>query len=146
MTTDLLRRTLLAFALAGVVPTIAACPKKQPPPVPDAEPPTVVDAAPTILEPIVEDAGADADAADAKPHATGTYKPQDPIVSRLKQCCAALSAQAKANGNPPDIMPAVNMCNTTAAALAQNPNAPELNALRPLLKMAKNVPPLCQGL
>jgi hypothetical protein len=139
------RRSLVVIAALGLLPTLAACPKKAQPVVADAEPPPVAtDAAPNVLEPLVEDAGFDAN--DAKPHATGGGHAVDPTIARLKQCCAALSKQAKENGNPPDIMPAVNTCNQVSAALAANPNAPELNAVRPLLKMVKNLPPLCQGL
>ena len=139
------RRSLFVVAALGLLPTLAACPKKPQPVTVDAEPPPApVDAAPTVLEPLVEDAGADV--VDARPHATGGGHAVDPTIQRLKQCCAALSKQAKENGNPPDIMPAVNMCNQVSGQLAANPNAPELNAVRPLLKMAKNLPPLCQGL
>jgi hypothetical protein len=138
------RRTLVVIASLGLLPTLAACPKKTQPAVPDAEPPPpAVDAAPTVLEPLVEDAGVDA--ADAAKKATGGHA-VDPTIARLKQCCAALAKQAKENGNPPDIMPAVNTCNQVSAQLAANPNAPELNAVRPLLKMVKNLPALCQGL
>jgi hypothetical protein len=140
-----LRRTLVVIASLGLLPTLAACPKKHEPVVVDAEPPPpAVDAAPTVLAPLEDDAGADV--YDAKPHATGTGHAVDPTIARLKQCCAALAKQAKEQGNPPDIMPAVNTCNTVSAQLAANPNAPELNAVRPLLKMVKNLPPLCQGL
>ena len=129
MTRSSLQRVLITIAVAGIIPAVAGCPKKAVPVVVDAEPPPVViDAAPTVLEPLGEDAGADA--AEAGKAHTGTWKPQDPFVARLKQCCAALSSQAKANGNPPDLMPAVNLCNATAAQLTANPNAPELNALR----------------
>jgi hypothetical protein len=145
MTRSLLQRALIAIAVAGIIPTMAACPKKPQPVVVDAEPPpVVVDAAPMLLEPIGDDAGVDA-AEAGHPHAGGG-KPVDPFVARLKQCCAALSKQAKDNGNPPDLMPAVNTCNMTAQQLQANPNAPELNALRPLLKMVKNLPGLCSGI
>ncbi len=145
MTRSLLRNVLTAIAVAGIIPTLSACPKKTQPAVADAEPPAVViDAAPTVLEPLGEDAGVDA--AEAGHHATGNWKPQDPLVQRLGQCCSALAKQAKDNGNPPDLMPAVNTCNMTVAQLKSNPNAPELNALRPLLKLVKNLPALCAGI
>src|SRR5580765_7893858 len=106
-----LRRMFAAVVMAGMLPLLVACPKKHDPVVADAEPPpVVVDSGPAVLAPLDEDAGADADAADAK-HATGPYKPSDPLVANIKKCCSALTAQAKANGNPPDIMPAVNTCN-----------------------------------
>jgi hypothetical protein len=140
-----LRRTVFVIALSGIVPTLAACPKKAQPVQVDAEPPPpAVDAAPMVLEPIVDDAGADT-GPDVH-HASGNWKPQDPLVANLSKCCSALSAQAKANGNPPDLMPAVNMCNQTVAQLKANPNAPELNTLRPMLKMLKNAPGACSAL
>jgi len=141
---NVLRRTLFVIAVSGIVPTIAACPKKPPPVVVDAEPPPAVDAAPMVLEPIIEDAGLDT-GPDVH-HATGPYKPADPLVANLSKCCSALTAQAKANGNPPDLMPAVNMCNQTVASLKANPNAPELNTLRPMLKLLKNAPGACSAL
>jgi hypothetical protein len=140
----LVRRILFAITVFGVAPTLAACPKKTPPVVDAEPPPAPTDAAPTVVEPIVEDSGFDA-GVDAH-HASGNWKPQDPVVANLKKCCSALTAQAKAAGNPPEIMGAVNMCNSTAAQLAANPNAPELNTLRPMLKMVKNLPGPCAGL
>jgi hypothetical protein len=138
------RRTLVVISALGLLPTLAACPHKAPPMTFDAEPPPpAVDAAPAVLAPLEDDAGPDVYEA-SKPHATGPAV--DPTVARLKQCCAALSKQAKEQGNPPDIMPAVNTCNTVAAQLAANPNAPELNMLRPLLKALRNTPAPCQGL
>jgi len=143
--TNWYQKLLIAIAVAGIVPTLAGCPKKAQPVVVDAEPPqVVVDAAPTVLEPIEVDAGVDA--APEASHHPGGGKPVDPIVGRLAQCCSALSKQAKDNGNPPDLMPAVNTCNATVQQLKSNPNAPELNALRPLLKMVKNLPGLCAGI
>ncbi len=145
MTRPLLHRALIALAVAGIVPTMAACPKKTQPVVVDAEPPQVVfDAAPNVLEPIVEDSGVDA--AEAGHHTGGGGRPVDPIIGRIAQCCSALSKQAKENGNPPEMMQAVTTCNSTAAQLKANPNAPELNALRPLLKLVKNLPALCAGI
>jgi hypothetical protein len=142
---NFVRRTLIVIASLGLLPTLAACPKKHEPVVVDAEaPPPPVDAAPTVLAPLDDDASVDV--ADAKPHTSSGGHAQDPFVTRLKQCCSALTKQAKEQGNPPDIMPAVNMCNQVAAQLAANPNAPELNALRPLLKATRNLPPPCQGL
>jgi hypothetical protein len=145
MTRSSLQKALVAIAVAAIVPTMTACPKKPPPAVADAEPPpVVVDAAPNVLEPLVDDAGVDA--ADAAHHAGGNWKPQDPIVQRLSQCCAALAKQAKDNGNPPELASAVLTCNSTAAQLKSNPNAPELNVLRPFLKNVKNLPALCAGI
>jgi hypothetical protein len=145
MTRSSLQKVLIAVAVAAIVPTMTACPKKPVPAVADAEPPqVVVDAAPNVLEPLGDDAGVDA--ADAAHHAGGNWKPQDPLVQRITQCCSALAKQSKENGNPPELASAVLTCNSTAAQLKSNPNAPELNALRPLLKMVKNLPALCAGI
>jgi hypothetical protein len=141
MTRSPLQRALIAVAVAGMVPFMAACPKKPPPPMPDADiPVVVVDAAPNILEPIGDDAGFDAGFDAGHHYVPG--KPADALTANIKRCCGALSAQSKANGNPPELQPAVQFC----ATLIANPNAPELNTLRPLLKMAKTLPPACQGL
>lgn len=141
-----LQRALVVIAVAGLVPAMAACPKKATPVmVADAEPPPVViDAAPLLLESL-DDAGFDA-GVDAAHHAGGNWKPGDPFVTRLSQCCSALAKQAKENGNPPEMTQVVMLCQTTAASLKANPNAPELNALRPALKLIKNAPALCAGL
>lgn len=134
------RRLLILIAVSGIVPTLGACPKKEPAPVPDAEPPpppVVIDAM-VELKPIEEDAGVDADAADAKPRATGPATSS--LASKVATCCAELKKQSKANGNPPEFAQAIAMCDATAAQLKTNPNAPELNALRPLLGMLSGVP------
>ena len=69
-------------------------------------------------------------------------------VIRLRQCCAALGAEAKRLGASPEagmIAAAAAQCNTLAAAAGPNGTAPELGALRSLLA-GRNVPAICAGL
>jgi hypothetical protein len=134
-------RVLVLLAVTGIVPTLAACPKP-PPPVPDADTasPAATDAGTLVIGPLDQDADADADAADAKPQPTGLPKPTEPLAVKVAACCAQLRTQSKANGNPPEFAQAITTCAATAAQLKTNPNAPELNALRPLLGMLSGVP------
>src|SRR5262245_37247495 len=94
------RRILLAFSIAAAAPLLVACPKKEVPAAPEAAPPPApVEAAVVDLTPIVEDAGPDVYEASA-PKYTGPAV--NPMVARIKQCCAAIRAQAKALGSSPE--------------------------------------------
>jgi hypothetical protein len=96
----------------------------------------------------VDDAGPDVDAAEAGKH-LGGGPAVNPNVARLKQCCAALSSQAKALGNSPEagqLNVAAVTCNQFAAGLAPNANVPELAPFKQLLKSVKAMPPICAGL
>jgi hypothetical protein len=108
--------------------------------------PTPADTTPTDFQPISDDAGADAGTdAGTKPHWTGPA--QNTNVTRLKQCCAQLSSQAKQLGNSPEagmLMTAAAQCNASAGAIAPGQNAPEFGAIRTLLQ-GKNVPAVCAG-
>lgn len=143
------RRVLCVLAIVGAVPMVTGCPKKEEAPaVPDAAPPPPepVDAAPTVLEPLEDDAGdagADADAAPAK-KAGGGYSPN---VARLKQCCNQLSAEAKRLGASPEagmLAAAAAQCSTLAGQAGPSGTAPELGVLRGLLQ-GRNVPAVCAG-
>jgi hypothetical protein len=136
---------MFAFVL---VPLLAACPKKEPPPPVDAGvAPAPTPSATEDFQPLTDDAGADAgvDAGPAKPTWHGT--PTNTNVARLKQCCAQLSAQAKQLGNSPEagfFTQAAAQCNTTAAQVGPTGNAPELGIIRTLLQ-GKTVPAACAG-
>lgn len=133
-------RKVFALAVFSAMPLLVACPKKDPPPV-DAAPPPVpeVDAAPAVLVPLEEDAGEDADAAEAGKKFTGT--PVNTNVARLKQCCAAIRKQAQ---GAPELTAAAASCDQLAANAGPSGNAPELGALRGLFG-GRTIPPICAG-
>ena len=110
-----------------------------------APPPAPPEEQPTNLVPMEEDAGeVDADA-DAPVKKLGPAVNTN--VARLKQCCAALAAEAKRMGNAPEagmFTSAAAQCNTMAAQIGPGGNAPELGALRGLLA-GRNVPAVCGG-
>ncbi len=144
-----LRSVLVLLAPMGLIPSLAACPKK--------DPPAVVDAAPPPPPPPVEDAsidlqpeGADAsdasdgDAADVK-KPTGPYVP--PNVVAIRQCCAQLSTQAKSLGVSPEagfLMGLAAQCNQTANAVQANPNSPEVAMFKQAMA-GRNLPPVCRS-
>jgi hypothetical protein len=144
---NLLRRTTFALAVCSVVPLLAACPKKETPTVDAAPPPPApVEDVQTNLIPMEEDAGqADADA-DA-PAVKYTGPAVNTNVARLKQCCNALSAEAKRMGSSPEagmFAAAAAQCSTMASQIAPSGTAPELGALRGLLA-GRNIPAVCAG-
>ncbi len=64
-------------------------------------------------------------------------------LARLKQCCAALAAEAKRLGSSPEagvLASAAAQCNTIAAS----GNAPEVGVLKNLLA-GRTIPPVCAG-
>ncbi len=68
-------------------------------------------------------------------------------LARLRQCCAALAAEAKRLGSSPEagmINSAAQQCNTLVAAAGPSGNAPELGALKTLLA-GRNIPAICAG-
>lgn len=140
------RRALFAVAIFSAVPLLVACPKKDPP-APDAAPPPppeVEASATVVLTPLEEDAGADADAADAAKKATSPGVSTN--VARLRQCCGQLRIQARALGASPEagmLSAAAQQCDGLAGQ-AGGGNAPELGLLKTLLA-GRNIPPVCQG-
>src|SRR3954467_3419393 len=140
------RRTLFALAVFSTMPLLVACPKKETP-VADAAPPPPPEpeASTVVLTPLEEDAGSDADAADAAKKATGPGVPTN--VARLRQCCGQLRTQAKAMGASPEagfLTSAAAQCDTLAAQAGPGANAPELGLLRGALA-GRNIPPVCAG-
>src|SRR5438445_85322 len=137
------RRSLFAVAIFSAMPLLVACPKKETPVPEAAPPPPPEDASPTVLVPLTDDdAGADADAAEAgRKFGPGG----NPNVARLKQCCGALRGQAKTLGPSPEsglFTGAAAQCDAIAAQAGAKGTAPELGFLRTL----RTVPPVCQGL
>jgi hypothetical protein len=68
-------------------------------------------------------------------------------VERLRQCCAALSAQARALGSSPEagiINSVAAQCAALAAQVGPNGNAPELGVLRSALA-GRTIPAICAG-
>lgn len=140
------RRTLFALAVFSAMPLLVACPKKETP-VADAAPPPPPEpeASTVVLTPLEEDAGADADAAEAGKKFTGTGVSTN--VSRLRQCCGQLRTQAKAMGASPEagfILGAAAQCDGLAAQAGPGANAPELGILKTALA-GRNIPAICAG-
>lgn len=65
-------------------------------------------------------------------------------VARLRQCCAALGAEAARLGNSPELASAAAQCMVIANAAGPSGNAPELGALRAMLA-GRTIPPICAG-
>lgn len=142
-----LRRTLLLIAVTAMVPLLAACPKKE---TPSVEPPPAPEPTPepetTVLVPVVEDEAEEDAGADAAP-VKNAGKAVNPNVARLRQCCNALTAEAKRMGASPEagmIMSAATQCNGMAAQAAGTGSAPELGVLTGLLS-GRTLPPICSG-
>jgi hypothetical protein len=139
------RRTFFVLAVFSAVPLLVACPKKDPPPIDAAPPPAPVEDVQTILVPMEEDAGADADAEAAAPKYTGPAVNTN--VARLKQCCNQLAAEAKKMGSSPEagmFSAAAAQCSAMAAQVGPTGTAPELGALRTLLT-GRTIPAVCAG-
>lgn len=139
------RRALFAVAIFSAMPLLVACPKKDPP-APDAAPPPAPEpeASTLVLAPLEEDAGADADAADAAKKATGPGVSTN--VARLRQCCGQLRTQARALGASPEgsmLLQGATQCDVLAGQAGAG-NAPELGILKAALA-GRNIPPVCQG-
>lgn len=140
------RRTLFALAVFSCMPLLVACPKKETP-VADAAPPPPPEpeASTVVLTPLEDDAGADADAAEAGKKFTGTGVSTN--VARLRQCCGQLRTQAKAMGASPEagfLVGAAAQCDGLAAQAGPGANAPELGILKTALA-GRNLPPICAG-
>ncbi len=138
---------VLALAL-GLA--IAAC-KKDPPPVPDAGPPPAPSPAPTAsaltdLQPMEpEDAGVDS-GVDAGKKPTGPAV--NPNVAKLKQCCAAIGAEAKRNAATVEggmMAAAAVQCNILASQAGASGNSPEITAVKNAMK-GRALPAVCAGL
>lgn len=151
-----MNHSLARFAAVGLAlapfALLMGCPKKEepvtvqeaaaPPPAPTPE------AAPLVpLQELVDDAGADADASETGPKKTGTGGSVN--VSRIKQCCSALSAEAKRMGagslEGAAIQSAAVTCTGLAAQAGASGNAPEFAVIRQMLQ-GRTLPAVCQGL
>ena len=66
-------------------------------------------------------------------------------LARLRQCCAAIAAEAARQGNAPELLSAAASCNMLVAAAGPNGNAPELAAVRGMLA-GRQLPAVCAGL
>lgn len=133
--------------VAGSPFLMMACKKDPPPPPPPAPTPTPVETAPLELAPLVEDAGADADAEAGKPKATGPGVSAN--VSRAKQCCNALRNQGKQLGASPEaaqLNSIATMCDAVAGQLGSGAGQdPAFAPVRAMLQ-GKTLPAACQGL
>ncbi len=143
-------RTLLALALASLLPlALAGCPKKEVAATPDAAPAPTATQAETILAPLEDDAGDEADAADAsKPKWKGPGMSATQLHAR--QCCDAIRKQARTMGTAPEaaqLSAAAAMCDQAAMSLGPTvgAQAPEFAQLRAMMQ-GKTLPPVCQGL
>ncbi|HTB72752.1 MAG TPA: hypothetical protein VK762_05895 [Polyangiaceae bacterium] len=144
-----IRRTLTFLAFTAFVPVLVmGCPKKEPV-VEDAAPPTPA-TVPTVTElaPLTDDGGPDA--ADAAPEAgkkpSGGGPSYNANQMKIKACCNAMRAQAKAMGSSPEafqINALAAQCDTFATQVGPAGNAPELNQLRQILK-SLTLPSACQ--
>jgi hypothetical protein len=137
------RRMLFALAVFSV-PLLVACPKKETPQPPEAAPPPVEEASTTNLVPLEEPDAMVEDVVEAGKK----YGPAVPTnVARLKQCCNQLTIQAKAMANSPEggmFQQAATQCNTMAASLGPNAQAPEMGAIKAVLA-GRNIPAVCAG-
>jgi hypothetical protein len=129
------RRTLSFIAVVVSFPAVLlGCPKKEAPAVPDAAPVAPPASTPEVTElaPLVEEAGADADAAPKK--YAGGGGGTNPNQMKIKQCCNAVRAQAKTMGNSPELNTMAMTCDAIAAQVGPQGNAPEFAQLRAILK------------
>jgi hypothetical protein len=138
-----------AIAAFGLVPLLAACPKKDPPVVDSGAAPsaTVVDVPDTgEFLPLDLDSGTDSgDSGDSGKKATGPFV--SPNVARIRQCCGQIQQQAKSLGASPEagmLLALAGQCNVAANALQTNPNAPEVAMFKQAMA-GRNLPPVCQG-
>jgi hypothetical protein len=126
------RRAVFTAVLVTGIPLVlmAGC-KKPPPPAPDAEPPPpATSSGPLQLAPLDQD-----DAGDAAPEASAkhwTGPGMNPNEAKVRACCARLQQTITAAGAmaTPEMKALLGQCNGIAAAVHQNPNAPELSGLK----------------
>jgi hypothetical protein len=143
------RRTLTFLAFTTFVPVLVmGCPKKEAM-VEDAGPPPPPSSAPTVTElaPLSDDGGPDADAApEAGKKPSGGGGGYNANQLKIKACCNAMRAQAKAMGSSPEgfqINAMAAQCDIFATQVGPAGNAPELAQLRQILK-SLTLPSACQ--
>lgn len=143
------RRAAASVTIAMFVTALlVGCPEKKVPVVEEAAPPPPPPSVPTVTElaPLIDDAGVDADAAEAeapkkRPAATMTAN-----QVKIKACCNAMRSQAKQLANSPEGFQLNNMaaqCDLFVAQLGPQGSAPELSQFREILKSIK-LPSACQ--
>lgn len=66
-------------------------------------------------------------------------------LAKLRRCCEAIAAEAKKQGNSPELTAAGAQCFALVAAAGPSGNAPELSAVKAMLK-GKSLPAMCSGL
>lgn len=66
-------------------------------------------------------------------------------LAKLRRCCEAIAAEAKKQGNSPELTAAGAQCFALVAAAGPNGNAPELGAVKAMLQ-GRNLPAMCAGL
>jgi hypothetical protein len=143
------RRSLTFLAFSTIFPLLVmGCPKKEPavedagaPPPPPASTPSV-----TELAPLGDDGGPDA--ADAAAEAGKKYSGGglNANQSKIKACCTAMRAQAKALGSSPEafqINALAAQCDMFVTQVGPAGNAPEMAQLRQILKSVK-LPSACE--
>jgi hypothetical protein len=113
---------------------LLGCPKKPAPAVEDAAPVAPPASTPEVTEiaPLVEEAGADADAAPKKWAGGGGGMNANQL--KIKQCCGALRKQGAQMGNSPELSTMAMTCDAIAAQVGPAGNAPEFAQLRAILK------------
>jgi len=145
-----LRRTLTFLAFTAFVPVLVmGCPKKEPVVEDAGLPPPASTPTVTELAPLSDDGGPDA--ADAAPEAgkkpSGGGGGMNANQLKIKACCNAMRAQAKQLGpTSPEgfqINAMAAQCDSFAAQVGPQGNAPELNGLRQILK-SLTLPSACQ--
>ena len=125
----------VVLAFPGAIVACDGC-KRPTPAQPDVAAPPEPDSGTLAIAELDADTGDAADAAEAAPKHGGT-QPVNPNEVKARQCCAQLQARANALPNPasPEMVSlkaALAKCNEIVAVVHNNPNAPELNALRAL--------------
>jgi hypothetical protein len=148
MTRRPVRRALFSLVFASAMPLVLmGCPKKPPPAQEDAAPPPPASTPVLNLAALDDDAGADAaDANEAGKHWTGPGI--NPNQAKLRQCCAAIAAQAKQLGTSPEgfqLNAIAGQCYAFANQIGPAGNAPEFAQVRALLS-GKTLPGSCAGM
>jgi len=147
-------RRVAAIAVHGTCITawLAGCPEKKIQKVEDvgAPPPAAPAQTVTELAPLVDDAGADADAADAAEAEAPKRRPGGGLTAnqaKIRACCNAMRAEARQLGNSSPEGYQLNtmaaQCDIFVAQLGPQGQSPELSQFREILKNIK-LPSACQ--
>jgi hypothetical protein len=145
------RRGFAFVAMVISVPVLLlGCPKKEAPMSQEdaAAPAPLAPSAPAVTElaPVVEDAGEDADAAEASPPKKWTGPALSANQAKIKVCCNAMRSQAKQLGASPEgyqLNTMAMQCDAFVVQIGPQGTAPELSQFREVLKNIK-LPAACQ--